>query len=67
MAQKLKISQKLAKRKYAPANKLIYGIYRTVMVDILGKQYKPQYHIIDKIEDGPCIVIFNHLSRVDHI
>ncbi len=67
MAQKLKISQKLAKRKYAPANKFIYSIYRTVMVDILGKQYKPQYHIVDKLEDGPCIVIFNHLSRVDHI
>lgn len=69
MAEKLSISQKLAKRKYRPAPKLITMIYKTIMVNIKGRKYKPHFHIIDDVNDcdGPCFVIFNHLSRLDHI
>lgn len=67
MAKKLKISEKLMKRKYRPANRFIYWIYKTVMLGFVGKKYNPKFHIIDKIEDGPCFVIFNHLSRIDHM
>lgn len=69
MAKKLSISQKLAKRKYKPASKFIYWIYKFVMVDIVGRKYNPKFHIIDKVTDcdGPCFVVFNHLSRIDHL
>jgi len=43
MAEKLPISKKLAKRKYQPAPKFIAFIYKTIMVDIIGRKYKPQF------------------------
>ena len=69
MAEKLTISKKLAKRKYRPAPRIIAAIYKTIMVDIIGRKYKPNFHIIDDVNDcdGPCFVIFNHLSRIDHM
>ncbi len=69
MAQKLTISKKLAKRKYRPAPKFIHAIYKTIMVDIIGRKYKPNFKIIDDVNDckGPCFVVFNHLSRIDHL
>ena len=68
-AKKLTIAQKLAKRKYRPAPRLIASIYKFLMVDIIGRKYKPKFHIIDDVSkcDGPCFVIFNHLSRIDHM
>ena len=69
MAKKLTIAQKLSKRKYKPAPRIIAGIYKFLMVDIVGRKYNPHFHIIDDVNkcDGPCFVIFNHLSRLDHI
>ena len=69
MSNKKPMSKKLAKRKYAPAPRLIAWIYKTIMVDIVGRKYKPNFHIIDDVNDcdGPCFVIFNHLSRIDHM
>ena len=69
MAKKLTIYQKLRKRKYRPAPRIIAGIYKLIMVNIIGRKYKPKFHIIDDVNDckGPCFVIFNHLSRLDHI
>ena len=69
MAKKLTIAQKLSKRKYRPAPKFIAWIYHLIMVDIVGRKYKPNFHIIDSVSDcdGPCFVIFNHLSRIDHV
>ena len=60
---KLTIYQKLRKRKYRPAPKFISAIYKIIMVDIIGRKYKPNFHIIDDVNDcdGPCFVIFNHL------
>ena len=69
MAEKLSISKKLSKRKYRPAPRVIAFIYKTIMVDIIGRKYKPKFNIIDDVNDcdGPCFVIFNHLSRIDHL
>lgn len=69
MKNKLTIAQKLAKRKYRPAPRLITGIYKLIMSDIVGKKYNAKYNIIDDVNkcDGPCFVIFNHLSRIDHL
>ena len=35
---------------------------------IVGRKYHAEFKIIDDIKDceGPCFVIFNHLSRIDH-
>ena len=68
MKEKLTISQKLAKRKYRPPLRIISSLYKFIMVDIVSRKYKPKFHKIDKVSDcdGPCFVIFNHLSRIDH-
>ena len=69
MAKKLTIAKKLSKRKYRPAPRIVAGFYKMVMLDIVGRKYKPHFNIIDSVSDcdGPCFVIFNHLSRLDHI
>ena len=69
MAKKLTIAKKLSKRNYRPAPKIIAWIYHFLMVKIIGIKYKPNFHIIDDVNDcdGPCFVIFNHLSRIDHM
>ncbi len=69
MKKKLTIEEKLRKRKYRPASRLIASIYKFLMVDVIGRKYKPNFHIIDSVSDcdGPCFVIFNHLSRIDHM
>ncbi len=69
MAKKLTIAQKLRKRKYRPTSKFIAWIYKTIMLDIVGRKYKPNFNIIDDVNDcdGPCFVVFNHLSRIDHM
>ena len=66
---KLTIAKKLSKRKYRPAPRIIAAIYKLIMLDIVGRKYKPNFHIIDDVNDckGPCFVIFNHLSRIDHM
>ena len=69
MAKKLTIAKKLSKRNYRPAPRIIAWIYHFLMVKIIGRKYKPNFHIIDDVNDcdGPCFVIFNHLSRIDHM
>lgn len=69
MAKKETIAKKLSKRKYRPAPRLIAWIYKFIMLDLVGRKYKPNFHIIDDVNDcdGPCFVVFNHLSRLDHL
>ena len=69
MKKKETISQKLAKRKYKPPHRIITFIYKFLMVDIIGRKYKAKFHIIDSVSKTkePCFVIFNHLSRIDHM
>ena len=66
MKNKLTIAQKLAKRKYRPAPRLITGIYKLIMSDIVGKKYNAKYNLIYDVNkcDCPSVVIFTHLSRI---
>ena len=66
--KKLDIRGELQTRKYKTTNRFYYWIYRTVM-KIVGRKYHPHYTKIDDINDykGPAFVIFNHLSRIDHM
>jgi len=68
MKEKQKISQKLAKRKYRIPKRPITWLYKFIMLDLVAKKYNIKFHIKDKVTDcdGPCFVIFNHLSRIDH-
>lgn len=65
---KLNIEQELATRKYKQTKRPFYWFYRTVM-KIKYKKAHPEFTVIDDINkcDGPAFVIFNHLSRLDHI
>ena len=68
MSKKLTRAQRLAKRKYKPSNKFIYWLYKVIMVNIVGKKYNMKFNVIDQVpSDGPCFVVFNHLSRIDHV
>ena len=61
------IKTELKNRKYHITNKFYYWFYRTVM-KIKARKYHVTYERIDDVRkyDGPCFVIFNHLSRIDH-
>ena len=67
--KKIPISEKLRKRNYRPSSKFITWIYKVIMINFVGRKYNPHFHIIDKVTDcdGPCFIIFNHLSRIDHM
>jgi len=62
------IRKEIQEHKYKSPAKLNYWFYNTVMRNV-SKKYNCHYEYIDKISDceGPCIVIFNHLSRLDHL
>lgn len=62
------ISKELKTRKYKTPSKLVSFLYKVIMYDICCKKYHINNHIIDDVNDckGPCFVIFNHLSRIDH-
>ena len=61
------LRKEIATRNYHQTPRFFYWIYRTVM-KIIGRKYNPHFVRIDDIrkEKGPCFVIFNHLSRIDH-
>lgn len=67
-SKKLTLQQKLAKRKYGKPSRIFLFIYRVVISGFVAPKYKPHYVIKDNINkcDGPCFVIWNHLSRLDH-
>jgi len=63
---KLTNQEKLARRKFNIPPRIITFLYRVIMSGFIAPKYHPHYTIKDKICDGPCIVIWNHLSRLDH-
>ena len=64
---KLTLQEKLAKRKYHRTNWFFCWIYKFIMINIISKKYNIHYDIQDKIKTkGPAIIVFNHLSRIDH-
>lgn len=68
MKEKLTNKQKLTQRKFKITNRFYYWLYYFLDKLFIIKKYKPHIEIIDDINDckGPCFLIFNHLSRVDH-
>ena len=62
------IRKELQTRKYKLTWRPFYWFYHLVM-KIMDKKHNSEYVIIDDInkEKGPCFVIFNHLSRLDHM
>ena len=63
------MQEKLAKRKFKSPNPIIHGIYHFIMKYFVMRKYKLKITRRDKISDckGPCFIIFNHLSRYDHM
>lgn len=62
------IKQEIAHREYKiPSGFMVR--FNNLLTSILGGKYKCEYSIIDDINDekGPAFVIFNHLTRFDHI
>ena len=67
--KKFTLQQELDKRKYAPPGRFINTVYHILAKFILAGKYNVKYNIIDNINDcdGPCFLIYNHLSRRDHV
>lgn len=63
------LRKELSERKYRPTNRILYWVYYFLMTKIVGRKYRAHYEIVDDISKckGPCFVIFNHLSRIDHM
>lgn len=66
--EKLTNKQKLTQRKFKLTNKFYYWLYYFLDKLFIIKKYRPHIEIVDDINlcKGPCFLIFNHLSRVDH-
>ncbi len=62
------LRKELANRKYKIPNRLYYWTYHFLMAGIIAKKYRPRIVVKDSISDcdGPCFLIWNHLSRLDH-
>ncbi|MCQ2771931.1 MAG: 1-acyl-sn-glycerol-3-phosphate acyltransferase [Bacilli bacterium] len=66
--EKLTLQQELERRKVKIPNPVFYWAYN-VLAHIVGSAYNPKIKVIDspKYCDGPCFVIWNHLSRRDYL
>ena len=66
---KLTLQQKLDRVKYKKPSRLICFVYHILVKFFIAPKYKAHYNIIDDVNDckGPCFVIYNHLSRRDHV
>ena len=66
--KKLTLQQKLDKRTYKTPNRFYNWIYHFIMADIKLGKHNPEIIYKDDIrkETGPCFIIWNHLSRLDH-
>ncbi|MBR0123705.1 MAG: 1-acyl-sn-glycerol-3-phosphate acyltransferase [Bacteroidales bacterium] len=62
------LQERLARRQFHRPNWFIHFLYRTIMSGFVAPKYNPHYKVIDDINKckGPCFIIFNHLSRLDH-
>ncbi|MCI2069537.1 MAG: 1-acyl-sn-glycerol-3-phosphate acyltransferase [Bacilli bacterium] len=64
----LTIEEKLFKRKYRRPSRFLNFLYHFISWHAILKKYHPHIVIKDDINDckGPCFLIWNHLSRIDH-
>jgi len=67
--KKLTLQEQLAARKYKKPGNLVMTGYHLLDKYIVGRKYRPHYVIKDDINkcEGPCFLIWNHLSRLDHL
>ena len=63
------LQEKLAARKYKIPNRFFNLIYYVIMHNIVGKKYNYNITVKDDINEckGACFLIWNHLSRIDHM
>ncbi|MBR4767369.1 MAG: 1-acyl-sn-glycerol-3-phosphate acyltransferase [Lachnospiraceae bacterium] len=68
MKEKKTLQQKLKERKYKIPDRFIAALYHLLSKIFILRKYKPHITIEDDINDckGPCFLIWNHLSRLDH-
>ena len=66
--EKKTLQQKLKERKFHQPNGFFYWIYYVLSKWFILRKYKPHIRIEDDINEckGPCFLIWNHLSRLDH-
>ena len=66
--EKLGLRAKLKKRKYRRPNPFLYFIYWFACKFIILRKLKPEFYYEARVADckGPCFLIWNHLSRIDH-
>lgn len=69
MKEKMTLQQKLAKRQYKIPGRFLYSLYYFIMVKLILPKYRPNITVKDNIGEcsGPCFLIWNHLSRLDHV
>ena len=67
MSEKLTLQQKLYKRKFKKQFFLYNWFYHLVMKAQVKRQ-NPEIVYVDDVrkEKGACIILWNHLSRLDH-
>ena len=67
--RKKTLQEKLAERKYHPPGRFISFLYRNIASVVLLPRLKPHITVVDDINkrEGPCFLIWNHLSRLDHL
>ena len=63
------LQEKLAKRKYHSPSRIVTGLYDLIGSTVLLPRYNPHIGKEVKIsrDDCPCMIVWNHLSRVDHL
>lgn len=62
------ISEKLSERKYHQPSRFLYWLYHLLAKVFILHKYHPNIVIKDDIRQckGPCFLVWNHLSRIDH-
>ena len=69
MKEKKTLAEKLAQRKFKTPSKAVTFLYNSIGSTFLLKKYNP--HITKTVDmskrEGPCFLIWNHLSRLDHL
>lgn len=65
--EKQTIKQKVLKMKFKRPSGIIAWAYQ-FLTRFVMKKYHPHIEVVDSMKDckGPCFLIYNHLSRVDH-
>ena len=67
-SSKQTLQEKLTLRKYKTPSRVVTFIYNAVGSSVLLPKYNPHIEIIDPLPDkGPAIIVWNHLSRLDHL